>query len=97
MTINDEDFEQNNSSNEASFEGNPNEPTMLQVVIRLVDRDEVINVCKGEDTLRLSKEFCKKNNLAGYLIKRINAKIKQAIKSLDLILEHPDDTKEENS
>lgn len=78
---------------EASFD----DKAVLQIVIKLIDKEEVINLTRSEDTLKVSKEFCIKNQLNDELAKPIQQKIKQALKSIDLILDHNISTAEEQS
>jgi hypothetical protein len=85
--IQDEEFEKITSSNEVSLDVDQEEPTVLQVILKLNDRVETININKNEDSLMTAKEFCKKNGLADCLIIPINEKIKQAFKSMDQVLE----------
>jgi hypothetical protein len=70
---------------------------VLQVVIKLLDREDVIRINKNEDTLKVTRDFCQKNKLNERLIKPIHDKIKQALKSLDLLLDHTMSTEEELS
>jgi hypothetical protein len=78
-----------------SFEND--DKTVLQIVIKLIDKEEIINIARNEDTLKISKEFCIKNQLNDELAKPIQQKIKQALKSIDLILDHNISTAEEQS
>jgi hypothetical protein len=80
---------------DASFEND--DRAVLQIVIKLIDKEEVINLTRSEDTLKVSKEFCAKNQLNDDLAKPIQQKIKQALKSIDLILDHNISTTEEQS
>ena len=78
-----------------SFEND--DKAVLQIVIKLMDKEEIINLNRNEDTLKVSKEFCAKNQLNDELAKPIQQKIKQALKSIDLILDHNISTAEEQS
>jgi hypothetical protein len=80
---------------DVSFEND--DKAVLQIVIKLIDKEETINLTRSEDTLKVSKDFCIKNQLNDELIKPIQQKIKQALKSIDLILDHNISTAEEQS
>jgi hypothetical protein len=95
VDVHDPYFNESNSSVNDSLDAD--ETSMLHVVIKLNDRDEILTVGKHMDPLKLTREFCMKNQLSEYLIKPIYVKIKQAIKSLDQILEHSVGTNEERS
>jgi hypothetical protein len=80
---------------DASYENE--DKAVLQIIIKLIDKEEIISLTKSEDPLKVSKEFCLKNQLNDDLIKPIQHKIKQALKSIDLILDHNISTAEEQS
>jgi hypothetical protein len=80
---------------DTSFEND--DKTVLQIVIKLIDKEEVIKITRSEDTLKVSKDFCAKHQLNEELLKPIQYKIKQALKSIYLILDHNINTTEEQS